>query len=90
MVLARSGVNVVQLEFAPTLRLMIFFALLFLVSVCTAGETPSRPRAREAGVQVGVIAPGPLNAITDVAGVLVGQTTIIRADNIRKIGRAHV
>src|SRR5215469_7951099 len=65
------------------LRLMTFFALLFLISICTAGETPSRPRAREAGVQVGVIAPGPLNAITDVAGVLVGQTTIIRGDNIR-------
>ena len=65
------------------LRLMIFFALLFPISICTAGETPSRPRAREAGVQVGVIAPGPLNAITDVAGVLVGQTTIIRGDNIR-------
>ena len=65
------------------LRLMTFFALLFLISICTAGETPSRPRAREAGVQVGVIAPGPLNAITDVAEVLVGQTTIIRGDNIR-------
>ena len=65
------------------LRPMIFFALLFLISICPAGETPSRPRAREAGIQVGVIAPGPLNAITDVAGVLVGQTTIIRGDNIR-------
>ncbi|MGB8728707.1 MAG: P1 family peptidase, partial [Candidatus Sulfotelmatobacter sp.] len=27
--------------------------------------------------------PGPLNAITDVAGVKVGQTTLIRGDNIR-------
>src|SRR5499427_23118 len=65
------------------LRLMTFFALLFLISICTAGETPSRPRAREAGVQVGVIAPGPLNAITDVPGVLVGQRTVIRGENIR-------
>ena len=29
------------------------------------------------------MAPGPLNAITDVAGVLVGQTTIVRGDNVR-------
>lgn len=42
-----------------------------------------RPRAREAGVIVGVLSPGPLNAITDVAGVSVGQTTLIRGDNVR-------
>lgn len=43
----------------------------------------SRPRAREAGVIVGVLPTGPLNGITDVDGVLVGHTTIIRGDNIR-------
>lgn len=42
-----------------------------------------RPRAREAGVIVGVMTPGPLNAITDVPGVSVGHTTIMRGDNIR-------
>lgn len=42
-----------------------------------------RPRIRDAGVKVGVLAPGPLNAITDVSGVLVGHTTIIRGDNVR-------
>lgn len=36
----------------------------------------ARPRAREAGVVVGIFEPGALNAITDVAGVRVGQTTI--------------
>ncbi|MEX2609813.1 MAG: P1 family peptidase [Gemmatimonadota bacterium] len=40
----------------------------------TTGE---RPRARDAGVIVGVFEPGPLNAITDVAGVRVGQTTVV-------------
>ncbi len=34
-------------------------------------------------MKVGVIPPGPLNAITDVAGVEVGHTTIVRGDNIR-------
>ncbi|MGH3261867.1 MAG: P1 family peptidase [Trebonia sp.] len=35
-----------------------------------------RGRARDLGFPVGVLQPGPLNAITDVAGVLVGQTTV--------------
>ena len=35
----------------------------------------SRPRARELGIQPGLLAPGPLNAITDVAGVSVGHYT---------------
>ena len=43
----------------------------------------NRPRAREAGVKVGVLPTGPLNAITDVPGVVVGHTTLIRGDNIR-------
>src|SRR2546430_9505986 len=42
-----------------------------------------KPRAREMGIKVGILPTGPLNAITDVAGVLVGHTTIVRADNIR-------
>ena len=43
----------------------------------------SRPRAREVGLKVGVLPTGALNAITDVAGVAVGHTTIVRAENIR-------
>jgi D-aminopeptidase len=35
-----------------------------------------RPRAREAGVIVGSLPPGPFNAITDVPGVLVGHCTL--------------
>lgn len=46
-------------------------------------QTQNRPRAREAGVIVGVLPTGQLNAITDVDGVLVGHTTLIRGDNIR-------
>src|SRR5262249_1781981 len=38
---------------------------------------------RDLGVAPGVLAPGPLNAITDVTGVKVGHTTIVRGDNIR-------
>ena len=46
-------------------------------------RAPGRPRAREAGVIVGVLTPGPLNAITDVPGVTVGHTTLIKGDNVR-------
>jgi D-aminopeptidase len=42
-----------------------------------------RPRARDLGIRVGILPTGALNAITDVAGVLVGHTTITRGDTIR-------
>src|SRR5262249_40200087 len=42
-----------------------------------------RPRARDIGIHPGVYDPGPKNAITDVAGVLVGQVTIVNGGNIR-------
>src|SRR6267154_4121036 len=47
----------------------------------TLGET--RPRAAELGLKVGVLPTGPLDEITDVRGVEVGQTTIIRGEDIR-------
>ena len=42
-----------------------------------------RPRVSDIGLKVGILPTGPLDAITDVAGVAVGSTTIIRGDNIR-------
>ncbi len=44
---------------------------------------PSRPRARDLGVVVGILPPGRNNAITDVAGVRVGHATVIRGDDVR-------
>jgi len=46
-------------------------------------QNAARPRARDAGVIVGVLPTGPLNAITDVAGVTVGHTTLNQGDNVR-------
>jgi D-aminopeptidase len=46
-------------------------------------RAPSRPRVREAGITVGILPTGPLNAITDVANVAVGHTTLIRGENVR-------
>ena len=42
-----------------------------------------RPRARDLGIRPGVLEPGPLNAVTDVSGVQVGQVTIIAGENVR-------
>src|SRR6184192_2111489 len=66
---------------------IVRFKLILLTTVLVVTEAApqekSRPRAREAGVIVGVLQPGPLNAITDVGGVAVGHETVIRGDNIR-------
>ncbi len=66
-----------------TLSRSCCLAILLGVAVSATGQEPPRLRAREAGVRIGVLSPGPHNAITDVGGVVVGQTTIIRGDNIR-------
>ncbi|WP_349256299.1 MULTISPECIES: P1 family peptidase [Rubrivirga] len=42
-----------------------------------------RPRARDVGVVVGILPPGPLDAITDVAGVRVGHATVVEGDSVR-------
>lgn len=62
-------------------RIHVLAASLFLsigARPLMAQQSQERPRARDAGVVVGVFEPGPLNAITDVAGVRVGQTTVVR------------
>jgi D-aminopeptidase len=60
----------------------VLLALLVAVSVL-AEQSGARPRARDVGIAPGALTPGPLNAITDVAGVRVGQTTVIDGDTVR-------
>ena len=57
-------------------------AVLVLSAASVAGAQP-RVRARDLGLAPGVFQPGPLNAITDVAGVRVGQVTVVEADSVR-------
>ncbi|MEM1144380.1 MAG: P1 family peptidase [Pseudomonadota bacterium] len=57
--------------------------LLCACLLCSCVLAEERPRAREAGLAVGIFAPGELNAITDVGGVLVGHHTKIEGDDIR-------
>src|ERR1044071_7393271 len=62
-------------------KLTALFILLTITSLHASTQT--RPRARELGITVGILPTGTLNAITDVDGVLVGHSTIVRGDNIR-------
>jgi D-aminopeptidase len=58
-------------------------ALLLCLLVPTAAAAQQHARARELGIIPGTLPPGPLNAITDVAGVRVGQSTVRLGDSVR-------
>lgn len=68
------------------MRTVIALLILFAGASPTMSQTSARrpdapqerPRARDAGVVVGIMQPGVNNAITDVAGVRVGHTTLAR------------
>jgi D-aminopeptidase len=64
------------------LRACLSIAACIMTAASTAAPA-QRARARDLGVKPGVFATGALNAITDVAGVRVGQTTVISGDNVR-------
>jgi D-aminopeptidase len=57
--------------------------LITVLCVASVSTQPARPRARDIGLAPGVLLPGPLNAITDVAGVRVGHTTLVVGDHVR-------
>lgn len=59
------------------------FASAALAIVVLACAQTNRPRARDLGLAPGVYSPGPLNSITDVAGVRVGHVTLIEGDDVR-------
>jgi D-aminopeptidase len=63
-------------------------AVLMAAAVLVAGrgagaQGEARARARQLGVAPGIFATGAVNAITDVAGVRVGQVTVIEGDSVR-------
>jgi len=62
---------------------ILVLGLLLAILGAAQLAAQDRSRARELGLTVGVLPPGPLNAITDVAGVRVGQVTIIEEKGVR-------
>jgi D-aminopeptidase len=65
------------------MRGILAFALGCAFTSASGAQATARPRARDLGVAPGVFQPGPFNAITDVAGVRVGQATIVEGDSVR-------
>lgn len=55
---------------------------LILAPLMRGGHAHAQVRARDLGVAPGIFAPGPANAITDVAGVRVGHATVRRGDSV--------
>jgi D-aminopeptidase len=68
---------------------LIVLALSTLASTPGRAQTHTEPRARDLGVPFDGT-PGPLNAITDVAGVEVGYTTLISGEGRLIIGKGPV
>lgn len=66
-------------------KLFTIATALLATAFAVAHDNPPhvRPRVSDLGLKVGILPSGPLDAITDVAGVEVGSMTIIRGDNIR-------
>lgn len=72
------------------LFLLAVVSATLLALPCSAQEkTPAKPRARDLGVPFDGT-PGPLNAITDVAGVTVGHTTLISGEGKLQVGKGPV
>src|SRR5690606_11901863 len=57
--------------------------LLFVLSVICINSIWAQQRLRDHGIEIGVMTPGALNAITDVDGILIGHTTLNIGDSIR-------
>ncbi len=57
--------------------------LCFAICLLISFHGKSQERARELGIDIGVIPTGRLNAITDVSGVKVGHTTLVKGDSVR-------
>jgi D-aminopeptidase len=70
-------------------RLPVLLCLSLAAGLASGAETRQHERARDLGIPFDGT-PGPLNAITDIAGVLVGQSTIISGDGKLVVGKGPV
>ncbi len=64
------------------MKIEVFVALIWMV-VPEVSISAQSNRARDFGIEIGVLEPGRYIAITDVKGVKVGHTTLIAGDSIR-------
>ena len=73
----------------PRIRPSAALLLALVAPAALAAQAPARPRARDLGITFGGT-PGTFNAITDVAGVEVGHTTLISGDGKLVVGKGPV
>ena len=73
----------------PRMKPLSLAAIIILAAHVTALHSQTKPRARDLGVPFHG-QPGPVNAITDVAGVEVGMTTLISGNGALKVGSGPV
>ena len=67
-----------RIFWGPRMTASLTLILFTATALAVAAQAPeTRGRARDFGIAPGVLAAGPLNAITDVAGVLVGHVTLV-------------
>lgn len=62
---------------------LVCVVLLSVMTINISAQQKTRPRARDIGLKVGIMPAGALNSITDVSGVKVGHTTIVRGEEVR-------
>jgi D-aminopeptidase len=70
-------------RYLTLLALLLLPAPAMSQSAASSAAEPDRPRARDLGIEIGIFTPGRWNAITDVAGVRVGQTTVVEGEGVR-------
>ncbi len=75
---------IIQLHLDKPIKRIFLLPLLFTSSILTTTSLADnkRPRARDVGLVVGTMQSGKYNAITDVKGVLVGHSTVIKEPDI--------
>lgn len=65
------------------MRVNVILTMALLTIGATVNAQEKRGRARDFGIFTGILSPGKYNAITDVAGVRVGHTTLVKGDSVR-------
>ena len=61
----------------------VYLCLLVILCCIVNLSAENQKRARDLGIEIGIFSPGENNAISDVEGVTVGQTTVIKGDSVR-------
>ena len=84
-----SSYGALILSYNPAMKHLCRAAIIAFAASFSTLQSQTKPRARDLGVPFHG-QPGPVNAITDVAGVEVGMTTLISGNGALKIGSGPV